>query len=112
MLGVRDQARRLRATFQAFSKEDFTAKLVHFMGGGADLETADVGALDWKRVGAASVKLSRRVPTVDFMLGPLGIKQRVIKRTVHQKVVRDPSKLKKPVQVGRLSGSGMGAREG
>ena len=69
------------------------------MRGGTGDAPVRASALDWAKLGAASVQRSRRVPTVDFMLGPLEIKQRLIKRTVHQKVERDPAKLKKPVQV-------------
>ncbi|KAI5123898.1 hypothetical protein M0805_005714 [Coniferiporia weirii] len=107
------KARQMRADVGGFDVDDFVAKLVTFMGGhwqgeegiGADDEDedADIDAerpLNWDLIGRKALAKSRRVPAMDFMLGPLSVepkKRNVTKRTRFEKnneVEKRPQELK------------------
>ncbi|EPQ57351.1 hypothetical protein GLOTRDRAFT_38990 [Gloeophyllum trabeum ATCC 11539] len=92
------KARAMRAGGGAFDAEDFVSKLITFMGGrrlgedqlpGEDDEDGYGDApLDWDKIGRKALAKSRRVPAMDFMLGPLAIevkKRNVAKRAKLEK---------------------------
>ncbi|EPS93751.1 hypothetical protein FOMPIDRAFT_152928 [Fomitopsis schrenkii] len=100
------QARAMKAGAGAFDVDDFVTRLVSFMSRNqgvavpADLESDDeqdyVGEpLDYARIGRRVLAKSRRIPVMDFMLGPLSIEQKkraVVKRATLQKDERDKKK--------------------
>lgn len=100
-----EQAKNLRPTFEEFSFDEFAIKLVHYMKGHAK-EPPRPEALDWAALGGLSVKLSRRAPQVDFMLGPLEIQHKERTRVAREKPSRDHIQMQKPIEV-RCIPSGM-----
>ncbi|KAI0266829.1 Nse4 C-terminal-domain-containing protein [Gloeopeniophorella convolvens] len=87
------KARAMKAGGGAFDVDDFISKLVTFMGGrrggargpsedddedDADADGAeyDDAPLDWARAGRRALGITRRVPAMDFMLGPLAVEQK------------------------------------
>ncbi|KAI0297137.1 Nse4 C-terminal-domain-containing protein [Russula brevipes] len=90
------KARAMKAGGGAFDVDDFVSKLITFMGGrrgggggaGAndspaasndvddDDDDDDDEPLDWQRIGRKALAKSRRVPVMDFMLGPLAVEQK------------------------------------
>ncbi|KDQ21921.1 hypothetical protein BOTBODRAFT_123870 [Botryobasidium botryosum FD-172 SS1] len=75
------KARAMKADVGGFDVDDFITKLALFMGGrrakGDDLDD-DGGAdiLDWAKIGRKALGRSRKVPGLNFMLGPLAIEQK------------------------------------
>ncbi|EGO00038.1 hypothetical protein SERLA73DRAFT_122130 [Serpula lacrymans var. lacrymans S7.3] len=79
------KARAMKLGSGAFDVDDFITKLVTFMGGRQqlrgnddDFELDDDAAtpLAWDKIGRKALAKSRRVPVLDFMLGPLSIEQK------------------------------------
>ncbi|KZV98594.1 hypothetical protein EXIGLDRAFT_727665 [Exidia glandulosa HHB12029] len=114
-----DVAKHNAASSRAFDVDEFVGRLVTFMGGRSagrgrvqdddddeqDEDEEDPRAsggepLAWDKVARRALTMSRRVPAMDFMLGPLAIevKERVVKKRVaHEKVTepeRRPQELK------------------
>ncbi|KAI0062919.1 hypothetical protein BV25DRAFT_1870107 [Artomyces pyxidatus] len=93
------KARAMKAGGSAFDVDDFISKLVTYMGGrrgehleeGSDAgdEDGDIG-LDWEKIGRKAMAKSRRVPTMDFMLGPLSVEQK--KRNVGKRAKLEKNK--------------------
>jgi len=91
------KARAMKADVGGFDVDDFITKLALFMGGrrakGDDLDD-DGGAdiLDWAKIGRKALGRSRKVPGLNFMLGPLAIEQKkrvVVKRARLEKNKED-----------------------
>jgi len=101
----------MKAGAGAFDIDDFVSKLITFMGGrrggaGAgkdraaadgeedddddDEEDDDDEPLDWERIGRRALAKSRRVPVMDFMLGPLAVEQK--KRVVGKRAKFEKNK--------------------
>jgi hypothetical protein len=89
---VRSQARNVRASFHSFDAAEFVARLQAAMA-------LPSGHVHWQQVGQASLRRARRVPTVDFMLGPLEIQKKARNRPVQERAKREPTQAKKPAQV-------------
>ncbi|KII93112.1 hypothetical protein PLICRDRAFT_170895 [Plicaturopsis crispa FD-325 SS-3] len=82
------KARLMKAATSAFDTDEFVSKLVAFMGGrkiidediseDSDNDIADDASipLDWEKIGRRAMAKSRRVPTADFMLGPLSLERK------------------------------------
>jgi len=98
------KARAMKAGAGAFDIDDFVSKLITFMGGrrgggggGAgpkdrdrpsqadadydedvddEEDDEDDEPLDWERIGRKALAKSRRIPVMDFMLGPLAVEQK------------------------------------
>ncbi|KAH9957935.1 Nse4 C-terminal-domain-containing protein [Russula dissimulans] len=105
------KARAMKAGAGAFDIDDFVSKLITFMGGRragggeGDHHTMAVDAedddddededdddepLDWERIGRKALAKSRRVPVMDFMLGPLAVEQK--KRAVGKRAKFEKNK--------------------
>ena len=63
------KARAMKAGGGAFDVDDFVAKLLSYMGGGAGAVdgSQDAAPLDWEKIGRKAMAKSRRVPAMDFM---------------------------------------------
>ncbi|KAF8502282.1 Nse4 C-terminal-domain-containing protein, partial [Russula emetica] len=81
------KARAMKAGAGAFDIDDFVSKLITFMGGRRgdadydedvddDEDDEDDEPLDWERIGRKALAKSRRIPVMDFMLGPLAVEQK------------------------------------
>ncbi|TPX62091.1 hypothetical protein PhCBS80983_g00718 [Powellomyces hirtus] len=104
-LGVQ-KAQRMRLDGGSFNIDDWMGKLVVRMNGQAAEESneddADDGgpALDWHALGKVATRCLARVPTIDFMLGPLAIEPKL--RNANRKVaklVKNKEDLQKPQQL-------------
>ncbi|KAI0320896.1 Nse4 C-terminal-domain-containing protein [Amylostereum chailletii] len=92
------KARAMKAGGSAFDVDDFISKLITYMGGrtanGDDSDEenpeASAGPLDWEKIGRKALAKSRRVPAMDFMLGPLLIEQK--KRAVGKRAKLEKNK--------------------
>ena len=77
----------------AFDIDEYVSKLVSFRGGQqytAATQHADIGdTIDWAAIGRIAMRISRRPPTIGFMLGPLAAqkKERKVSRKQHEKTV-------------------------
>ncbi|KAJ7076374.1 Nse4 C-terminal-domain-containing protein [Mycena belliarum] len=101
------KARAMKSGSGLFDIDEFVSKLVTF-GGGAKLEddesdTEDAEAngtrLDWDRIGRKAMALSRRVPAMGFMLGPLSIEQKTRVFTKRAKLEKDKAEERKPQEL-------------
>ncbi|KAH9992638.1 Nse4 C-terminal-domain-containing protein [Russula vinacea] len=108
------KARAMKAGAGAFDIDDFVSKLITFMGGrrgGGQPKTGtilllrkaakrmtmtreedeeDDEPLNWERIGRKALAKSRRVPVMDFMLGPLAVEQK--KRAVGKRAKFEKNK--------------------
>ncbi|KAH9002069.1 Nse4 C-terminal-domain-containing protein [Lactarius hatsudake] len=104
------KARAMKAGAGAFDVDDFVSKLITFMGGrrgeagpkdrasgGTDEDEeeeeeydGDDEPLDWEKIGRKALAKSRRVPVMDFMLGPLAVEQK--KRVVGKRAKFEKNK--------------------
>ncbi|KAI1788588.1 Nse4 C-terminal-domain-containing protein [Ganoderma leucocontextum] len=106
------KARAMKSGSGAFDVDDFVARLITYMGGrkllspvvvdevGGDDEYDEGGApLDWERIGRRALAKSRRVPAMDFMLGPLSIEQKKRAQAKRAKLEKNKEDLKKPQEI-------------
>ncbi|RDX45716.1 hypothetical protein OH76DRAFT_1486036 [Lentinus brumalis] len=107
------RARAMKSGSGAFDVDDFVARLITYMGGRKPLapigdideevvasEHDAAGApLDWERIARRALANSKRVPIMDFMLGPLSIEQR--KRNIGKRARLEKNKedMKKPQEI-------------
>ncbi|KAF9973541.1 nuclear protein [Actinomortierella ambigua] len=63
-----------------------------------DME-APSGGLDWSRIGRMAAKWTRRVPTMDFMLGPMSVEHKTRQMGPRARIVRDPKLMRKPQEL-------------
>jgi len=76
----------------AFNIDDYVGKIISFMGGQHYSETTrevDRGdTMDWAAIGRVAMRISRRPPTIDFMLGPLAAEKKerkVVRKQQHKR---------------------------
>ncbi|TFK94530.1 hypothetical protein K466DRAFT_509497 [Polyporus arcularius HHB13444] len=107
------KARAMKSGSGAFDVDDFVARLITYMGGRKPLtpvgdneeeeDTSEYDAggapLDWERIGRRALAKSKRVPVMDFMLGPLSIEQK--KRNIGKRARLEKNKddMKKPQEI-------------
>ncbi|KAI0056385.1 hypothetical protein BV25DRAFT_1814097, partial [Artomyces pyxidatus] len=93
------RARSMKTAGGGFDVDDFISKLITYMGGrrgellhqGSDTEDEDEDTgLDWEKIGRKAMANSRRVPTTDFMLGPMSIEHK--KRNVGKRAKLEKNK--------------------
>jgi hypothetical protein len=75
------KARNMKLGDAAFNIDEYVAKLVTFMGGrhhiqGQARNRADDDDMDWASLGRVAMGISRRPPTMDFLLGPLSVEKK------------------------------------
>ncbi|TDL26111.1 hypothetical protein BD410DRAFT_764462 [Rickenella mellea] len=106
------KARQMKSGSGTFDIDDLVAKLITFMGGrkhaderpenaGSDDEIDDDGdaPLEWEKIGRKALAKSRRVPAMDFMLGPLSIEQKKRASVKRAKLEKDKGEERKPQEL-------------
>ncbi|KAH9946583.1 Nse4 C-terminal-domain-containing protein [Amylocystis lapponica] len=103
------KARAMKSGAGAFDLDDFVARLVTFMGGRKSVQLNDDSdndddddngePLDWERIGRRALAKSRRVPVMDFMLGPLSIEQKKRNAAKRSKLEKNKNDEKKPQEI-------------
>ncbi|OCH84802.1 hypothetical protein OBBRIDRAFT_798769 [Obba rivulosa] len=103
------KARALKAGGGAFDVDEFITRLVTFMGGRKDVnigddsdeeeEEDDGGMLNWDRIGRRALAKSRRVPAMDFMLGPLSLEQKKRAQVKRAKLEKNKEDMRKPQEI-------------
>ncbi|KDQ57759.1 hypothetical protein JAAARDRAFT_47608 [Jaapia argillacea MUCL 33604] len=105
------KARAMKSGTGGLDLEEFVAKLITFMGGrttaedqipdDSDEEHAEDGdaPLDWEKIGRKALAKSRRVPVMDFMLGPLSIEQKKRTVTKRAKLEKNKEEERKPQEI-------------
>ncbi|KAG0202844.1 nuclear protein [Mortierella sp. GBA30] len=91
------KAKHLRMGQGGFDETEFISRLVNTMGG-HDIDNDQQG-LDWAKVGRMAVKWTRRVPSMDFMLGPMSVEHKSRAVTQRTRIVRDPKAMRKPQEL-------------
>lgn len=87
----------------AFNIDEYVNKIVTFMGGRhyrhgtQDPDRED--SMDWSAIGRVAMRISRRPPTMDFMLGPLAAEKKERKVTHRQHERRDNTAVVRPQEV-------------
>ncbi|RUS18757.1 hypothetical protein BC937DRAFT_88381 [Endogone sp. FLAS-F59071] len=89
------RARNLKLNSTSFDMDEYVSKLVSFMGG----RRYDGNDLDWQKMGRVAVKYSSKVPTMDFMLGPLSIEQKARKTHRVTRLEKNRADLVQPQQL-------------
>ncbi|KAK3822842.1 MAG: Nse4 C-terminal-domain-containing protein [Benniella sp.] len=91
------KARHLRMGQGGFDETEYISKLISKMG------SHDVGneqqSLNWSNIGRIATKWTRKVPTMDFMLGPMSVEHKSRFVTQRQRIVRDPKAMRKPQEL-------------
>jgi non-structural maintenance of chromosomes element 4 len=89
---AKTKARNMSLGDAAFNIDEYVSKLVSFMGGQhytQATQNVDRGdTMDWAAIGRVAMRISRRPPTIDFMLGPLSVEKKerkVIRKQQHKR---------------------------
>ncbi|KAF9288102.1 nuclear protein [Mortierella alpina] len=91
------KAKHLRMGQGGFDETEFITRVVSTMGG-HEIDNDQVG-LDWSKIGRMAVKWTRRVPSMDFMLGPMSVEHKSRTITQRARIVRDPKAMRKPQEL-------------
>lgn len=98
-LGVQ-RARRMKLDSNSFDIDSYISKLITYMGGRQmDNDSDEYLELNWEAVGRLATRFTNRVPTSDFMLGPLSIETKERERKIRHSLNKDKSAYKEPVQL-------------
>jgi len=77
---AKTKARRVNLGDAAFNIDEYVDKLVSYMGGQHSTAVTQHGekgpTLDWAAIGRVAMRIARRPPTIDFMLGPLSVEKK------------------------------------
>ncbi|KAF9650575.1 hypothetical protein BDM02DRAFT_3111832 [Thelephora ganbajun] len=100
------KARSMKTTAGAFDVEDFIEKLISFMGGNQatgeateGVEIDDTTPLKWDKIGRKALAKSRRVPVMDFMLGPLSVEQKKRAQSKRIRLEKHDEDLRRPQEI-------------
>jgi hypothetical protein len=97
------KARNMNLGDAAFNIDEYVGKVVSLMGGqhySENTQNADRGdTMDWAAIGRVAMRISRRPPTIDFMLGPLAAEKKERKVVRKQQEKRDNTAAVRPEQV-------------
>ena len=100
---AKTKARNMNLGDAAFNIDEYVGKLVSFMGGQHytnATQNADRGdTMDWAAIGHVAMRISRRPPTIDFMLGPLAAEKKERKVVRRQQEKRDNTAAVRPEEV-------------
>ncbi|CAG8776236.1 29609_t:CDS:2, partial [Racocetra persica] len=97
-LGVQ-KARRMKLDNNAFDVDAYISKLITFMGGRQVDDDNDEPDLNWSAVGELASHHTLRVPTMEFILGPLSVEQKERVRGVRQTLSKNKNDLVMPKQL-------------
>ncbi|KAG0303156.1 nuclear protein [Dissophora globulifera] len=91
------KAKHLRMGQGGFDETEYLSRLVNKMGGhDIDNEQQD---MDWSKIGRMALKWTQKVPSMDFMLGPMSVEHKSRAVTNRQRIVRDPNAMRKPQEL-------------
>ena len=98
------KARNMNLGDAAFNIDEYVSKLVSYMGGrhfrhGTQQDPDREDSMDWAAIGRVAMRISRRPPTLDFMLGPLAGEKKERKVTRRQQERRDNTAVVRPQEV-------------
>ncbi|KAJ8508195.1 hypothetical protein ONZ45_g9501 [Pleurotus djamor] len=99
------KARAMKSSSGAFDVDDFIHKLVSFMRPDQPINEAasNNGGVDaplqWDKVGRLALATSRRVPSMDFMLGPLSVEQKKRATVKRAKLEKKPEDRTQPQEL-------------
>jgi len=88
----------------AFNVDEYVNKLITYMGGQhltrATQNQDREDSMDWAVIGHVAMRISRRPPTIDFLLGPLAAEKKERKVTRRQQQERrDDTAVVRPQEV-------------
>ncbi|KAF9096433.1 nuclear protein [Mortierella sp. AD031] len=95
-LGVQ-KSKHLRMGQGGFDENEYVTRLISKMGG-HEIDN-DQQTMDWAKVGQIAMRWSRKVPSMDFMLGPMAVEHKTRTMTQRTRVVRDPKAMRKPQEL-------------
>ncbi|KAG0339764.1 nuclear protein [Podila humilis] len=90
------KAKHLRMGQGGFDETEYVTRLINKMGG-HDVDGQQ--GLDWAKIGRLAVKWTRKVPTMDFMLGPMSVEHKSRTDKQRRRVVRDLTAMSKPQEL-------------
>lgn len=104
------KARSLRHDVGGFDTDDFLSKLIIYLGGGGRQDNGDSDdsdeedqavdtPLDWAKIGRNAMAHSRRVPVMEFMLGPLSLEHKKRETKRREKFDKEKEQERKPQEV-------------
>ncbi|RHZ44827.1 hypothetical protein Glove_709g6 [Diversispora epigaea] len=99
ILGVQ-KARRMKLDSNAFDVDDYISKLITLMGGRQIDDDEEDPVLNWKLVGDIASRCTFRVPTMEFMLGPLSIEQKERRFGIRKALEKNKKDMTMPTQLG------------
>ncbi|KAF9191964.1 nuclear protein [Haplosporangium sp. Z 11] len=91
------KAKQLRMGQGGFDETEYISRLITKMGG-HDVDNDQLD-MDWSKIGRLAMKFTRRVPTMDFMLGPMSVEHKSRVFTQRARIVRDPKAMRKPQEL-------------
>ncbi|RIB07493.1 Nse4 C-terminal-domain-containing protein [Gigaspora rosea] len=97
-LGVQ-KARRMKLDNNAFDVDAYISKLITFMGGRQVDDDDEEPDLDWNAIGELASHHTLRVPTMEFILGPLSVEQKERVRGIRQTVAKNKNDMVMPKQL-------------
>lgn len=97
------KARNMNLGDAAFNVDEYVNKLISYMGGQhltrATQNQDREDSMDWAVIGHVAMRISRRPPTIDFLLGPLAAEKKERKVTRRQQERRDDTAVVRPQEV-------------
>jgi len=100
---AKTKARNMNLGDAAFNVDEYVNKLISYMGGQhmmRDTRNQDrEDSMDWAVIGQVSMRISRRPPTIDFLLGPLAAEKKERKVVRRQQERRDDTAVVRPQEV-------------
>ncbi|KAI8357772.1 Nse4 C-terminal-domain-containing protein [Mortierella sp. GBAus27b] len=91
------KAKHLRMGQGGFDETEYIAKLISKMGG-HEVDN-DQQNLRWSSIGRIARAWTKKVPTMDFMLGPISVRHKSRTITRRKKIVRDPKAMRRPQEL-------------
>ncbi|KAF9987886.1 nuclear protein [Modicella reniformis] len=91
------KAKQLRMGQGGFDETEYISRLVSKMGG-HNIDNDQQG-MEWANIGRIAMKWTRKVPTMDFMLGPMSVEHKSRSIAQRQRIVRDPNAMRKPQEL-------------
>ncbi|OZJ04873.1 hypothetical protein BZG36_02605 [Bifiguratus adelaidae] len=90
------RARNLKMDIDGFDIEDYMARLSRYMG---ETDTDATRPISWDKLGKLGLQHTCRLPSSDFMLGPLSVTQKTRKAADHARLEKHASDRREAVQL-------------
>ncbi|KAI8881817.1 hypothetical protein K501DRAFT_252547 [Backusella circina FSU 941] len=92
------KAKALRLGGESFRLDEFVSKLISF-GKNEDFDREENEELNWKLIGQKAMRIGKRGHSIDFMLGPLMVERKQIKRAKTTRITRNKEDLVEPTKL-------------